>query len=285
MRRRRELAVLAFVLLIASAGAASGDGGPSPGAVTGWDGVLGARGAVRYVALPAGRLTTVAVVRVRDGRVLHYSAIPGGYGVPQVAWDGSTGGLSADGTTLVLASFGGPVYSKFAVVGTKTLRVRRVVSLRGSYSFDAISPDGRTMYLIRYRGLQTTTTYSVRAYDLAAGRLVPGAIVDRREPDEKMQGAPVTRASTRDGGWAYTLYSRLIGKAFVHALDTRHRRAFCVDLPWKVTQDTTVRMSVGGTRLVLRQPAIGRLAVIDTRTFRVTPLRKPVAPGTQVIGG
>ena len=52
MRRRRELAVLAFVLLIASAGAASGDGGPSPGAVTGWDGVLGARGAVRYVALP-----------------------------------------------------------------------------------------------------------------------------------------------------------------------------------------------------------------------------------------
>ena len=116
----------------------------------------------------------------------------------------------------------------------------------------------------------------MRAYDVGSGRLLPGAIVDRREPGEKMQGAPVTRASTRDGGWAYTLYARGSATAFVHALDTRHRAAFCIDLPWGGSQQSLngIHMRVGHGRLVLSDYA-GRLAAVDTKTLRVSAFRAP----------
>ena len=90
------------------------------------------------------------------------------------------------------------------------------------------------MYLLQYLGKPGAAAqpYAVRAYNWKTKTLYPGAIVDRREPDEKMTGLPMTRTGTASG-WAYTLYSRADKRPFVHALDTVHRRAFCVDLPWK----------------------------------------------------
>src|SRR5439155_13262567 len=157
-------------------------------------------------------------------------------------------------------------------------------------SYDAISPNGSNVFVIEYLKYQPTTNaveYRVRALAAGTGRLTPGAIVDKREPDESMQGFPVTRASSRNGEWAYTLYARNgAGKAFVHALDTRRAAAFCIDLPWSNVSGSlwNVRMAVtpNGSQLVLRQPAIGRLATIDTRSLRVQVLKKPVAPGTPI---
>ena len=60
--------------------------------------------------------------------------------------------------------------------------------------------------------------YEIRAYDLAAGRMLPQPIVDPREPDEKMQGLAITRAVEPGRRWAYTLYTG--AESFVHALDT-----------------------------------------------------------------
>lgn len=281
--------VAAVALGAVAAGARSDGGGPSPGAVQGWDGVLAPGGQLRYVALWAGRQTAVAAVRVHGGRVVRSTAIRGTYGVPLVANDGTAGGLSADGKTLVLSTYptipGPQSVTRFAVLSTKTLRLQRAVTLRGSYSYDAISPDGSAMFLIEYLSLNTATQvahYRVRAFDLAAGRLLEGAITDRRERGQDMQGQPVTRATSGDSTWAYTLYSRYVGKGFVHALDTRHRAAVCVDLPWNVPANVRMALSADGRQLVLRQPEIGRFAVIDTKTFRVQALKKPVAPGSPV---
>lgn len=266
---------LASLVLLATAAAANADGGPSPGVVTGWDGVLAPSGAVRYVALVGGPSTTLAVVRVNGGRVVRSSSLRGGYGVPLVAFDGTAGGVSGDGSTLVLSSFASSRSpsgaSRFAVVATKSLRTVASVVLRGAYSFDAVSPDGSTLYLIQYLSNRDLTQYRVRAYDVAAGRLYRRAIVDRREPDEQMHGFPVTRATTRDGGWAYTLYGRDQENAFVHALDTRHRSARCIDLPWKVGRGLGVKLRLEGRRLVLVRRGSGvRLGAVDTRTFAVT---------------
>jgi hypothetical protein len=277
---RRYLVIVCALALLAAAPAASGDGGPSPGAVTGWDGVLNALGSARYVAFTAGRSTLVAEIEVEGGRVMRYRSLRGQYGIPLVAYDGTTAGTSADGTTLVLSWFPAPpgsgAVSRFVAIDTSRFGVRRTVTLRGTYSFDAISPTGRLLYLIQYLPSTSWTTYRVRAYDLAKGRLLPGAIVDRREPDEKMQGSPVTRATSRDGAWAYTLYARPSGKPFVHALDTRHRAAVCIDLPWTADQQalSDVRMAVAHRRLVLRDAA-GRLAAVDTKSWKVKSYRAP----------
>jgi hypothetical protein len=94
--------------------------------------------------------------------------------------------------------------------------------------------------------------------------------VDRREPGEKMTGIPMTRVGSGDGSWAYTLYSRSSGGAFVHALHTTAREAFCIDVPRAIRDDELggVRMRLVGGTLVLRLRG-KTVATIDTRTLEV----------------
>jgi hypothetical protein len=280
---RRAIVFLLALTPIVTADAATAAGGPSPGVQTGWDGVRS--GAVRYVALPNGASTAVAAIRVSDGRVVRYATVPGSYGVPLVSFDGQAGGISRDGRTLVLAGFAAPTpdaTTDFAVLSPRTLKLRSRFTLRGSFAYDALSPDGSTLYALEYLTNGANARYRVRAVDLVSGRLLPGAIVDRREEETTMYGSPVTRATGTNGRWAYTLYGRGAATPFVHALDTRGRAAVCIDLPWRNTQDSLfgVRMALSrdGSLLVLRQSRIGRLAEIDTRTFEVRVLRRPVAP-------
>jgi hypothetical protein len=189
--------------------------------------------------------------------------------VPAVAYDSSSGALTRDGKTLVLASQAGAPGSRtttrFAVLQTRTLRTRALVALRGSFSFDAISPDASTLYFIQYTSAQDYTRYRVRAYDVASHELLPGAIVDRREPDEAMTGGPVTRATTADGRWAYTLYARQNEPPFVHAIDTVKREAYCIDLPLRIGQQRQMqlRLAFDGQRELRVRRGHKTLAIVD----------------------
>jgi hypothetical protein len=142
--------------------------------------------------------------------------------------------------------------------------------LQGLWAFDAISPDGRTIYALQYR---SASAYSVRSIDARTGKVHPRAIVDPREPDEAMRGVPTTRTWSSDRRWAYTLYAKPNGTAFVHALDTVRREAMCIDLPWRSLGDVVwrirLRVSRGGGSLVLRRPGVGEAATIDLATRAV----------------
>jgi hypothetical protein len=229
----------------------------------------------------AGR-TVVATVRVRDGRVIRSAVVPGVLGVPLVAFDGATDGVSADGRLLVLASQaaqGGPsARTTFAVLRTRTLKLARTIVVPGTWAFDALSPDGRTVYAIEYQSLTEPVRYRVRAIDVATGQPRPGAIVDAREPGEQMAGMPVTRAKGSPG-LALTLYAKADGTAFVHALDTRHGTASCIDLPWTGLSESLwkVRLGIGGGMLHLSQPGLGRLATVDLSTLTVHSFRPPLS--------
>jgi hypothetical protein len=273
-------ALLAISLLPTSALA---DGGPSPGVAIGWDGVLAREAGVRYVALPARGSTVVAAVRVRDGRVLRFRPIRGGYGVPLVTWDGTTGGLSPDERSLALASLASvgarlPTVSRFAVLDTRTLRIRHTITLPGAFSFDALSPDGETLYLIQHLSERNLLQYVVRAYDLDGGFLWPDRIADTRTRATSMQGSPIARAQTRDGAWVYTLYAGP-RYSFIHALDTRRRAAFCIDLPWSTREQALWRLELALTpdesRLLLRAPGGRRAAVVETDTFALRAASTP----------
>jgi hypothetical protein len=247
--------------------------------MTGGDGTVDGSNSVRYVALP-GRLTTaVAAVRMSDGRVLRYTTVPGAMGIPLVAYDGTTEGVSHDGKTLVLADAGASQSrTHFAVLRTTPLRLKKAFTLPGRWSFDALSPDARTLYAIQYVGGTQGQRYNVRAVSLVTGKPIGGAIVDKRDPADEMNGSPWSRARSADAAWAYTLYAKPDGTAFVHALDTAHRRAFCVDLPWRSTQEaiSAVRLTLesDGRALVLSKPG-AKLAIVDTQSFKVEALAKP----------
>lgn len=237
-------------------------------------------GSVEYLTRRAerGRHATLVVARERGSeRLIRRLRLPGAFSVPAVAYDASAGGLSADGRTLVLIS---PRWSfprtgtTLAVLDAKRLRLRRFLRLRGDFSFDAISPHGALVYLIQYLSRRNPNRYAVRAYDLRRRRLLPEPVVDPREASEPMNGLPVTRASSSDGRWAYTLYDGA-EHPFIHALDTERRRAVCVDLLSLAGR----RGGLWGLRLEV-DPAAGTpltvesgsrvLASVDTRTWRVT---------------
>ena len=276
IRRLLPAAVAGLLAATAFAAGALADGGPSPGVSIGWDGIATPGGELRYVTLPAGRNTVVVAVRLDGGRVVRFRALRGSFGVPLVAYDGTTGGLSVDGRTLVLGQ--GPrgglaPATRFAVLNTRNFRIRRAFTLRGDFAFDALSPDGRLLYLIEHVSAQDFSRYRVRAYDLGAGRLLARVIADKREGTRVMAGYPVARATGADGSWAYTLYRNDGGSPFVHALDTRRGQAVCIDIPWRGSQDrlSSMRLALSpdGRRLALRSQSGEEAAVIDTTTFEV----------------
>lgn len=269
----KKLLVLAVAIVAAStaagAGAQKGGGGPLS-VLLGGQGVTAPDGKVRYVALATGRQTIVSVVRVRGGHVERWRILPGYFGVPVVSLDGATEGVSHDGRQLVLATPAGGATTEFALIDTRTLQPRRI-ELQGFWSFDAIAPDASTLYLVQYAGPGSNAAYSVRAYDLETDRLLSRPIVDRTIGERLMRGWAVTRATTSEGRWAYTLYARAKNKPFVHALDTANRRAYCIDLPLVLgrPEQMGLRLRLRADRMLEVRNGSEVAATVDTRSFAV----------------
>jgi hypothetical protein len=278
MRRRILLVLAAGLACAVGATTAASAGGPSPGISQGWDGV--ARGNERYVSIPAGASTSIQVINREGGRVVRFMKIEGTWGIPLVDFHGTTEGLFPDGRTLLLAQ---SVYTgqglrqntSFKLVDIKRMKVLRTIRLRGAMAFDAVSPDTRYLYLVEYVS-EDSGLYRVRAYDLNRNKLLAKIVADRRSWETGMQGSPVSRL-WKDG-WAYTLYGGN-ARPFIHALDTRHVEAVCINMPWKTVPQRLFdyRLHIDGAgHLVVRGPHGRALVVIDRKTFRVlSSVRNP----------
>jgi hypothetical protein len=226
------LAFAAFVVLLPAA--ARADGLPVIDENLAWFGAsTPAVDDVRYVTIPARKGTVLAKVETTSGQVFRSRYFPTRWSVPLVAYDLSTSGLSADGRTLVLIEPRRSFPRKdttFTVIGTRGLRTRDTFTLPGDFSFDALSPDGRWLYLVQYVAAQDPFRYRVRLYDIETHRLQAKPIIDPREVGDVMRGMPLTRSYSPDGRFAYTLYDGAGEHPFIHALDTLGRSARCIDL-------------------------------------------------------
>jgi hypothetical protein len=221
--RTRFLFLLAATAsaVVWSTPAASG-AGPSPGVSQGGAGLRS--GDVRYVASLAGGSTLVQATD-RDGHALHQLTVRGSWGLPLVAYDNTVEGLVNGGRNLLLAQ---QIYTgdgqlrkptTFKLLDARTLKVRRVIRLAGTFSFDAASPDGRYVYLVEYFSTEDPTLYRVRAYDLREGRLLAKIVSDRRSWQTGMQGMPISR--TWKDGWAVhprAEHPRARSRLYRHAL-------------------------------------------------------------------
>jgi hypothetical protein len=221
-------AAVSMAVLSSTAGAA---GGPLFNDSGGLRGVLTPSG-YRYVTIDERNV--VLLVRIApDQHVAAYRPLPGRYTIPAVAMDRTTSGLSADGKTLILVQprfrFGRH-HTRFLIMSLPGMHVRSAVTLRGDFTFDAMAPDASLLYFIQYQSKRDPTRYQVRAFDTEGGNLVPGAIVDKSEPGEEMRGYPISRVTSADGRYAYTLYDGGGNTPFVHVLDTIGVKAHCVDL-------------------------------------------------------
>ena len=264
--RRLSLRLAVAVVALVSAPAALGDG---PSLVAqGGTGVTTRDGAFHYVTVSDGNRATLVEKIEANGQVNYWIRFKGLWGTPVLGLGSTTGeGLSWDGRTLVLASLPGPYASpsRFLFVDLRRMRVVRKITLPGSFSFDALSPDMSRLYVIQYtHGTSGDLShYIVRAYDLRTNRLLPGRIADRTQKSWVMKGSPLTRTWSAHGRWVYTLYENPGGYPFVHALDTKRGVAHCIQLPWEEE-----RNQAGLFNLALNVRDGGRTLAVDWKNGR-----------------
>ncbi len=139
------------------------------------DSYVGTPGVSRqYAAWNAGASTIVKVRQPGAGPAVSTLRLVGHWGIPGVDYSGATTGLSADGRTLILAQIPGsfpPRATRLLVLDTPRLAGRAGITLPGFSTVDAISPDGRWLYLIHYRS-SNFSQYEVLDYDLLAHRVL-----------------------------------------------------------------------------------------------------------------
>jgi hypothetical protein len=277
--RTRSLAaaVLVGATVAGVAALTASAAGPAPQVLQGEPGIPVAGGVhVVTVAGPTPSSTRVWLVRDRDGKTIQKRVITGKLGVPAVTFNGVAEGTWAQGRRLVLVSsvYDDQSRTRFVVIDTRTLRALKTITLRGTFAFDALSPDGRRLYLLQFpQGVDGGIHYVVRSLNMRTGRLEPGAIVDKTEPDEQMNGIAFYRAWSPDRTWAYTLYHGGDSHAFIHALNTRTRTARCIDLPWTgeaqaILEHAQLTLKPGALALI--GPDGHLLASVDPQTFTVT---------------
>lgn len=225
--------------------------GAAQGIITEEDGV-----SYRYVTVnPRTRpaLTMVERIDMSDGAIDRWWYLRGSYVIPAVSYDGSAGGLSADGRTLALTNFSRSYPqppTKLAILDTgvylrhprrpgqhRPQHAIRYLPLRGRFAFQAISPNGSKLYLRRYRARDRNSAYDRRsddfdlwALDTGNGGLAPRPLTvsnNRRQ----LAGLPISGATSPDGRWAYALYDGDVHRPFLLALDTVTGRMLRVDLP------------------------------------------------------
>jgi hypothetical protein len=227
------------------------------------------------------------LVEARDaaGTLRAHATVPGAWQLPEPAQDGTIEGVSADGRTLALT---GPNGGRFAVLETSLTNAPMVISLARRFAYDALSPDGRTLYLVEHMAdPRHPGRYQVRAFDLGTGRLQPGFIADKRELDEPMAGYPLARASTPDGSWVYTLYQGP-EHAFVHALAAADGYALCIDLPGGAPRKDAAGywgLALAGETVYAANAAVGVAAALNGPAGEVVrDGRLPKAGGDAAIG-
>ncbi len=159
------------------------------------------------------------------------------------------------------------------------------MSFPSSFTFHAISPDGSTVYLSEHLARFVSGPVRIRALDASSGELLPPAAVGPSTKERRARGVPISRATSRDGRWAYTLYTgykprpgrlSLTRRAFVHALDTVTGRAHRVELPQLQGHvnpfDLHLQLGPHGHRLTVlsappTHPSSRPLLAVDTQSF------------------
>jgi hypothetical protein len=212
----------------------------------------------RYVAA-SGHMRYLRVYDGHTGRILLTTRVIR-HGVWYIA------GVSANGRNVALMQARGRV-THVTMFDARRRAVYRTFALHGWYDVDAISNDGRRVFLIQYLD---SGGYLIRLFDLDRRVLTARRLTENGAP---MNGTAWDAVAAPDGHRLMTLYLRGQGRPEVHTLDLRRGTAVCIDLPGgnqDLVQQYTLALAPGGNLLYAANPALGVVATVDLRKLRVT---------------
>lgn len=234
--------------------------------------------------------STLKAVDVKTGSVLHQTRLDANYELPARGYLGRPGGLSENGQWLVLQRHDGSTRSSFLVFGTNFAAPPRGADLSGDFDFDAVTNDGRTLYLVEYTDA-AHLLYRVRQYNLSAGYLDPHVVVDKTAGTLAMSGVRLTSVTSPGGQYVYSLYVNGRHGPFIHALDTERAVAVCVFLQnvkstpdqeqrWAevISGDGRTLYAVNGSLGLITQIDVSRAFASITRTAAFAPIQAATRP-------
>lgn len=223
-----------------------------------------------YIVTPVSGRAQLKAIDPASGRTIAQTTIAAGYSLPNVAFQGPAAGLSPNGQWLAVTSqsrTAGAITTNFLVGSSALTDPFKTIHLKGDFVFDALSNDGKSLYLIQKLG--DPNRYQVRLYDVSTSFLAAQPVVDKREPNEPMNGIRSDSVADPAGNHVYTVYARQAGP-FIHALPLDQPIAWCVDLPSKAPINMELQfhwalaISPDGSSLYAANAAEGTVAVITT---------------------
>jgi hypothetical protein len=269
--------------------------------------VIDSRSHVVELTLPWGVLAghhlysvtarTLSDIDPQTGSVTRKLALPGYFQLPRVTASGVAGGLSQNGRWLVLQHVPDKtdqLGSNMLIVDTSTMRSAQPADLPGSFQFDAVSNDGKRIYLIEYL---SAASYRVRVYDVDIRQLDETIVVDKTDPTESMSGIRLSGVASPDGQWLYSVYARPNKPAFIHALNLGSPYAFCLELSGSGYQTSaadlqwSLALSADGTHLFAANGARGLVTevYVDLNGFpsitRIAHVNTPKASAGGLVQG
>jgi YVTN family beta-propeller protein len=176
------------------------------------------------------------------------------------------------------------------------VRLAAFAEVPGPFTYDAISDDGTSLYLIEritpeaaraLPGVSAAYSYRVRVYDVPAAKMSDTLVVDVKlaaqtdasnaetRIDGIMSGIYQSSVPSRDGRWNFSFYYNPSRGPFIHVLHLDSRSAFCIlDLPlvsggfekrlgWSLALTRS-----GGTLYAVNGP-LGLVSLIDAATLKV----------------
>jgi len=242
----------------------------------------------RYWTVETGDRTTVRGIDPTTGVDQIAFGIDGRWSVP-AAYGPAPSGLSANGKWMVLVAppvpiNGSGLFDRFAVVDLAKRRIDHVVSANGDLGFDAVSDDGRNLYLVEH--LVPAPHYAVRVASFNGTGLLGGVLgqIKTAEP-EVMNG--LYHASVAVGAdWLLSLYSNPVHGPFIHALNTTQLYAQCIlnipDVPVALRPAWSLVNDPARLKLYAVNGAGGVVSEVNTGALTVTRSNidlAPAAPG------
>jgi hypothetical protein len=227
--------------------------------------------------------TALRVIDARTGKTTRTEQLTGRWS-PVAEYGNGANGVSTNGRWLVLTDAKAD-RTAFQVLDTTGAARPKRLELAGRFSFDAISDDGQSVFVVeRLQGTQ----YRVRVADVGSGLLLPGAVIDQKQvattADENgvMNGSYTTATAGPSGEWYFSVYQHPTKGPYIHALNTHTRIAECIlDLPtfgtagavemakqpfWSLALS---RQQGGTARLYAVNGALGQLALVDPYEIKV----------------
>ncbi|HEV2250794.1 MAG TPA: hypothetical protein VGT60_09830 [Candidatus Limnocylindria bacterium] len=229
----------------------------------------------RYWTVEGADPTTVRGIDPTTGGDATSFRLDGRWSLP-AAYGPAPSGLSANGQWLVLVGPPHPTglatVNRFAVVDLATGKLDRIVTATGDVGFDAVSDDGRNLYLIEH--LVPAPRYAVRVATFNGAGLQDGILgqIKTAEP-EVMNG--LYHASVAVGAdWLLSLYSNPLRGPFIHALNTTQLYAQCIlnipDVPVALRPAWSLVRDPAHLKLYAVNGAGGVVSEVNTAALTVT---------------